>query len=400
MQQKEILYFENYDINNIITPVNVGALESLLIESNYDANETQFLTDGFKNGFSLGYNGPTRVRIKSPNLKLVVGDEVDLWNKVMKEVREKRFAGPFKESEIPFRYFIQSPIGLVPKDNGTNTRLIFHLSYPRTKHSTSVNANTPKELCSVKYPNFEEAINLCIAAGRSCHISRSDMKSAFRNLGVLRRHWKFLLMKARSPLDKCWYYFLDKCIPFGGSISCSHFQRFSNCVAHLVQHRTGKKVVNYLDDYLFVALLKLLCNLQMKEFLRICSIINFPINLEKTFWASTQMTFLGFLINTVTWTVSVPCEKLTKARNMIEYILAQRKPIKVKVLQLQKVCGFLNFLGRAIIPGRAFTRRLYSKLNNNLKSHHHVRLNQEMQADLHMWLKFIQHPAAFSRPFS
>ena len=32
---------------------------------------------------------------------------------------------------------------------------------------------------------------------------------------------------------------------------------------------------------------------------------------------------------------------------------AQRK---ITVLQLQKICGFLNFLGRAIIPGRAFTR--------------------------------------------
>ena len=54
--------------------------------------------------------------------------EIILWNKVMKEVKEKRFAGPFKE--IPFEHFIQSPIGLVPKDGGKYYRLIFHLSYP------------------------------------------------------------------------------------------------------------------------------------------------------------------------------------------------------------------------------------------------------------------------------
>ena len=48
----------------------------------------------------------------------------------MKEVKLKRFAGPFESS--PFEDFIQSPVGLVPKDNGKDTRLIFHLSYPRT----------------------------------------------------------------------------------------------------------------------------------------------------------------------------------------------------------------------------------------------------------------------------
>ena len=98
--------------------------------------------------------------MKSPNLKLSVGSEVDLWNKVMKEVKLKRFAGPYKEEEIPFEYFIQSPVGLVAKDGGKDTGLIFHLSYPRNK-GTSVNANIPVERCTVRYPDFSEAVRLC-----------------------------------------------------------------------------------------------------------------------------------------------------------------------------------------------------------------------------------------------
>ena len=84
----------------------------------------------------------------------------------MKEVKLKRYAGPF--SEIPFDSYIQSPIGLVPKDNGKDTRLIFHLSYPQNAKKKSVNANTPKELCSVGYPDFDKAIQLCLRAGKSC----------------------------------------------------------------------------------------------------------------------------------------------------------------------------------------------------------------------------------------
>ena len=138
----QVLQYENLNLKDIITPVNVQAFERLLVESNYCKEETSFLLDGFTNGFSIGYNGPTNVKTKSPNLKFrEVGDPTTLWNKVMKEVKAKRYAGPFEE--IPFENYIQSPIGLVPKDGGRDTRLIFHLSYPRGK-GTSVNANTPE----------------------------------------------------------------------------------------------------------------------------------------------------------------------------------------------------------------------------------------------------------------
>ena len=185
---EEVLLFENFDPESVKSPVNVKILKQLLEASNYDKNETNFLIDGFTNGFSIGYNGPEDVKITSPNLKFrQVGNPTILWNKVMKEVKEKRYTGPFES--IPFDTYIQSPIGLVPKDGGKDTRLIFHLSYPRGK-GTSVNANTPDELCSVQYPDFNEAVQLCLKEGKSCNIAKSDMKSAFRNLGIKKKHWR------------------------------------------------------------------------------------------------------------------------------------------------------------------------------------------------------------------
>ena len=159
--QREILYYENFDMVNLVTPVKYWELDRLLKESQFDERKTQFLVKGFKQGFSLGYQGPFKVKLDSPNLKLNCGDEIDLWNKVMKEVKLKRFAGPF--AEVPFEDYIQSPIGLVPKDNGKNTRLIFHLSYPRMANSPSVNANIPEKLCKVKYPDISDAIRLCLS---------------------------------------------------------------------------------------------------------------------------------------------------------------------------------------------------------------------------------------------
>ena len=206
-------------------------------------------------------------------------------------------------------------------------------------------------------------------------------------------------MKAVSPIDGKTYYFVDKCLPFGASISCSHFQRFSNAVKHIVQWRTGNNLVNYLDDFFYAALLLLLCNNQVKEFLAVCQQICFPVSLEKTFWGTTKLVFLGLLIDTINQCVWIPIEKISRAINLIESILTKTSR-KVTLNQLQKVCGFLNFLGRCVVPGRAFTRRLYVYTSNDkLKPHHHIKVNEEMRQDLSMWLNFLQQPTVFSRPF-
>ena len=155
------------DLDNIITPVDVSQLKFYLQETKYDKKETEFLVDGFTNGFDLGYRGPEDVKQTSNNLKFTEGDKTELWNKVMKEVKEKRYAGPFKT--IPYDNYIQSPIGLVPKDGGKKTRLIFHLSHPRNEDKgTSVNRATPEELTTVKYQEFDEVVKLCIKAGKGC----------------------------------------------------------------------------------------------------------------------------------------------------------------------------------------------------------------------------------------
>ena len=369
----------------------------MLKESNYDQNEINFLIDGFQNGFSIGYCCPENVRIKAPNLKFrEVGNPTELWNKVMKEVKAERYAGPYEA--IPFEYYIQPPIGLVPRDGGKNTRLIFHLSYPRGKGS-SVNANTPEELCTVKYPDFNEAIQIYIRQGKGCYIAKSDMQSAFRNLGIKRKHWKYLIMKAVPPIDGKTYYFVDKCLPFGASISCSHFQRFSNAVKHLVLWRTKKILVNYMDDFLFCALMKLICYNQVRTFLDVCDKIAFPVSIEKTFWATTKLVFLGLIIDTVNQWVCIPVDKIGRAQNLIEMVLSNKSK-KVTLNQLQKICGFLNFLGRCIVPGRAFTGRLYAyTADDKLKPHHHIRVNGEMRQDLEMWLTFLLHPTVYYRPF-
>ena len=392
------MQYENYDLHSVVTPVHVGELNRLLTETEYCPLKTKFLIDGFTHGFDIGYRGSRTVKLNSPNLRFSIGSKTELWNKVMKEVKLKRYAGPYESP--PFEHYIQSPIGLVPKDGGASTRLIFHLSHPRkTKGGVniSVNSNTPADLTTVKYADFDCAVRLCIAAGKGCKCGKSDFSSAFRHLGLRPEDWMLMVMKAEHPTSGKIYYFVDKCLPFGAARSCALFQAFSDAVAHVVVAKSnGRKLVNYLDDFFFAALLKLLCNRQIKLFLDICEAIKFPVSLEKTFWATTHITFLGLLIDTVNQFISIPIQKINKAIDLICMFMHRRR---VTLLEVQQLAGVLNFLCKAIVPGRAFLRRLYGITKGVKLPHHHIRMNNQIRADLRMWLKFLGQPTAYARPF-
>ena len=131
----------------------------------------------------------------------------------------------------------------------------------------SVNSGIPKESCSVKYPDFVQAIKLCIQEGVGCSIAKSDMSSAFRHVPLKKDQRKYLVMKAKHPVSRQILYFVDKYLPFDSSISCAIFQAISDAIAFIVEVRMKKQNVNYLDDYLFAAALRLECNYQVQAFL-------------------------------------------------------------------------------------------------------------------------------------
>ena len=58
---EEILWFENYDLDNIITPMDVKQLKELLKATNYNLAKSEKLIEGFSKGFSLGCRGEDNV---------------------------------------------------------------------------------------------------------------------------------------------------------------------------------------------------------------------------------------------------------------------------------------------------------------------------------------------------
>ena len=81
------LFAYNGDCQNIVTAVAVDRLQKMLIESEYSKDETEFLVNGFQNGFNIGYEGTPNHQSMSENILFTVGDKTELLNKPIKEVQ-------------------------------------------------------------------------------------------------------------------------------------------------------------------------------------------------------------------------------------------------------------------------------------------------------------------------
>ena len=101
---------------------------------------------------------------------------------------------------------------------------------------------------------------------------------------------------------------MDKCLPFGASISCALFQEFSDASCHIVVTKTNSRelIMNYLDDYLFLALTIMRCKYLIKVFLKICQQVGMPIAAEKTEWATELIIFLGILLDGRNLRLAIP----------------------------------------------------------------------------------------------
>ena len=306
--------------------------------------------DGFRHSFDLGYRGPLLRRDTSQNIPISVGFEEEIWNKLLNEVEWGRHAGPF--TDIPFEYYVQSPVGLVPKA-GNKTRLIFHLSYDFGKEQDenweskrSVNYFIPEEHCSVKYNDLDYAVwsilhmlsdgDPSIVNGEEtvgngqdkvAYMAKSNLMRAFKILPILPTQRFLLVMTVKNPLSNTYMYFVEKNLPFGASCSCNHFQLFSDSLKHLIEHVLDREfcVTNYLDDYMFIHVEQELCNNMVRRFLELCQDIGCPVSLEKTVWASTRMIFLGIMLDGCAETLCVPEDKRLKALNLIRYAVDRKK---------------------------------------------------------------------------
>ena len=92
----------NMNLQDIATPINVHKLQELLRLTKYDPHEIDYLVEGFSSGFDIGYRGPTNRKNLAKNIPFTIGDERDMWTKLLKEIKLGRVASPFDQPLLSF----------------------------------------------------------------------------------------------------------------------------------------------------------------------------------------------------------------------------------------------------------------------------------------------------------
>jgi hypothetical protein len=184
-------------------------------------------------------------------------------------------------------------------------------------------------------------------------------------------------------------FYHDKRLAMGCASSCQIFERLSCALQWLVLKLCPTaKVSHILDDFIFVGNPTTdSCQSQLNCFEKICNQFGWPIKHSKTVHPCIDILVHGLRINTATMITSLPIDKIEKVIHLLRDFSRKKK---ISLGALQSICGLLNFACKAIVPGRAFLRRIINLTIGPTQPFHHVRVNSEARADALAWLQFLE----------
>ena len=317
-----------------------------------------------------------RYSFESPNQKSTLEQPEIVVSKLNKECEAGRIMGPF--SEPPFQNFRCSLLGIVPKKDPSEFRLIHHLSDPP---GSSVNAFIPEDCSSVHYASINDTISVIKRKGDGCFMAKTDVKSAFRIIPIHPNDFALLGLKWQN------LYYFDRCLPMGCSSSCAIFEAFSTVLEWLAVHRLGGSgVLHILDDFLFIADSQDKCHADLTNFVSMCEYLGVPIAQEKSVNPDMTLQFAGITLDSVMQEARQPDDKLQKCRMLLRTFSKRRK---VTLRELQSLLALLNFTCSVIVPGCAFLRRMIDLTKGAKRLYHRIRLSKEGKSNMVTRLTFL-----------
>ena len=208
-------------------------------------------------------------------------------------------------------------MGLVPKKNPSEFRLVHHLSFPR-------------DFSYVHYASTDDAINLIKQLCSGCFMAKTDIASAFRIVPVQMHPHDFRLLGMKWQAN----YYLDRRLPMGCSTSCSIFESFSslmNSEKGISQVLGTQAIIHILDDFFTVASTEAACSEQLEKFLTLCDDLGVPIAEGKTMGPFTTLQFAEISLDSITMQASLPDDTLAKCREQLT-LCYRRKSVTLREL--------------------------------------------------------------------
>ena len=154
-------------------------------------------------------------------------------------------------------------------------------------------------------------------------------------------------------------FFIEKNLVFGFRHGSQIFQRISDSI-RFIMSQEGHYCCNYADDFLLIDGNEK-CNLAFDRLSVLLPDLGFDISHHKTVQPSTKVICLGILVDTVSFTTSIPEEKLKKIKIIC---LGWAKKSSCTKRQLQSLLGSLLYVSKCVRYSRFFLNRLLTTLRS------------------------------------
>ena len=309
----------------------------------------EWIADCITNGANLGYSGPRTPLLQLRNHQSASDNLPATQALLEEELQQGWLTGWF--ATPPFHNLRVSPLGLVPKSDGT-FRLVHDFSFPA---GDSINMFVEKQ--QSRYITFGTVLRDVTRSGRNSVMLKFDVHAAFQQVPIRAqdRHLCGVHLEGKG------FAYAVRC-PFGLSSSSHIWERFGEMLSILIESHAcgrGQPLRRYVDDFfkVFASLPEALrFVLDEKDGLfALARIYGIPLKISKYEGPAQTMTFLGFSIDTVTLTVALPDDKRAKYMAKIQTLVGQST---WTLRDLQSCIGVMMFISRIFKPGRALAGRL------------------------------------------
>jgi hypothetical protein len=289
---------------------------------------------------------------------------------IASDVAAGTLLGPFEPDAIPFPYTRVSPLGAIVKeklDGSIKFRRIHDLSFPAGR---SINDFIPSDYAPVEYGALRDVFDMIRSAGPGTPFATADIKSAYRHMPLDPND---VPLVAFNWLGKVYF---EVALPFGLRSAPGLYDRLGTALTDILRTRGIHTMFRYVDDFLMPQTRAD----PLARFLELCAELNISVGSHTPY--DTTFIYIGIEFDTLSMEARLPGPKLAALQSLLRSWRNKRKATR---RELQTIGGKLAWASNVIPPGFTYTRGIFSLSARLREAHHHIRIPDEIRADLATW---------------
>ena len=360
-------------IDGIHSPLSPKGWLNLLCEADSPESwdpDALFILDGVLNGF----------RVTDPDACIPIYDCAN-YRSCFKDNNYHKMCDILENELISGKVSIPNvkpeqihALGAVPKPNGS-IRHITDCSMPLKK---SVNNFMKSTFSTFSFNTIDDIVK---SVSPDSFMATVDLQNAYRSVPIHpndRSHFGLRWDFGNGPT-----YLTDNFLCFGSKCSAFIFNRLTDAVSRYML-RKGYCCYNYLDDFIIIEPTFSSACAAQNFLIGTLRKLGFYISWKKLISPTQQCRFLGIDIDSVDQRLILPSDKLVKLHTELSFWENKRTSTK---LQMQRLCGVLNFCCKVIRGGRVHMFHMI-RLLKLFNDQRRISLPSSFHEDISWWKSF------------